>query len=535
MGSTEGEIQAKALLRYFVISAYLAADPPRGQKGAMLRQLASKVWHDENGEAFTAQAETIRAWVRRYQKGGLAALEDKRRSYGGVHALTEEEAELLCALKQEVPERSIERVIAIAERMKELEPGKARRSTVHRVLQRRGLSARKLRTADDKDLDRFEAVAPNELWQSDMLAGPWLPDPANPDKVRRAWLSAFMDDHSRLLLHGRFDFKQDQPALELVFRRSLQKWGQPAKCYYDNGAVYRSRHMKQVVAELGIHPIIFTTAYRPMGHGKIEALNRLIRAMFIAELKASNIRTLDELNEAFTAWADLEYNNRVHGETGQTPLERWRAGIERVRYADEERLRLAFLWKETRTPDKSGVFSLFGTRYQVGPELAKRRIQVRFDPEELHEVEVWWKDRFVQRVRPFEVQPHRRPKPKSERTELAASDVQDAKKPVADWLGHLVQQRRQQGFIEPPPRQQVEDARRQRAEADQAVLALLRERLDDGVVQDEPVMAFLDRYGPFDPEAVGELLTHLLEHTPADQHISHYLDAVRQQLRGGQA
>ena len=533
MGSTEEEIQAKALLRYFVISAYLAADPPRGQKGAMLRQLASKVWRDENGEAFTAEAETIRAWVRRYKKGGLAALEDKRRTYGGVHALTEEEAELLCARKQEVPERSIERVITIAERMKELEPGKARRSTVHRVLQRRGLSARKLRTADDKDLDRFEAVAPNELWQSDMLAGPWLPDPANPDKVRRAWLSAFMDDHSRLLLHGRFDFKQDQPALELVFRRSLQKWGQPSRCYYDNGAVYRSRHMKQVVAELGIHPIIFTTAYRPMGHGKIEALNRSIRAMFIAELKASNIRTLDELNEAFTAWADLEYNNRVHGETGQTPLERWRTGIERVRYADEERLRLAFLWKETRTPDKSGVFSLFGTRYQVGPELAKRRIQVRFDPEQLHEVEVWWKDRFVQRVRPFEVQPHRRPKPK--KAEVAVSDEQDAKKPVADWLGHLVQQRRQQGFIEPPPRQQVEDARRQRIEADQAVLALLRERLDDGVVQDEAVMAFLDRFGPFDLEAVDEALTRLLEHTPADQHVSHYLDAIRQHLRGGQA
>ena len=235
MGSTDEEIQAKALLRYFVISAYLAADPPRGQKGAMLRQLASKVWRDEDGEAFTAEAETIRAWVRRYKMGGLAALEDKRRTYGGVHALTEEEAELLCALKQEVPERSIERVIAIAERMKELEPGKARRSTVHRVLQRQGLSARKLRTAEDKDLDRFEAVAPNDLWQSDMLAGPWLPDPNNPGKVRRAWLSAFMDDHSRLLLHGRFDFKQDLPSLEMVFRRSLQKWGLVSRVYVTMG------------------------------------------------------------------------------------------------------------------------------------------------------------------------------------------------------------------------------------------------------------------------------------------------------------
>ena len=169
----------------------------------------------------------------------------------------------------------------------------------------------------------------------------------------------------------------------------------------------------------------------------------------------------------------------------------------------------------------------------MGPELARRRIQVRFDPEDLHEVEVWWKERFVQRVRPFEVQPHRRPKPK--KAEVAVSDEQDAKKPVADWLDHLVQQRRQQGFVEPPPRQQVEDARRQRIEADQAVLALLRERLDDGVVQDETVLDFLHRFGPFEPEAVTDVLQRLLQHAPADQHVSYYLDAIRQQLRGGQA
>ena len=527
MGSTEEEILAKALQRYFVISAYIAADPPRGQKGAMLRQLADKIWRDDNNEPFTVAAETIRAWVRQYRVGGIDALKDKRRTNSGMQALTDEEAKLLCELKREVPERSIDRVITIAERVKDLEPGKAKRSTVHRLLQRHGLSARKLRTSEDKDLDRFEAAAPNDLWQSDMLAGPWLPDPNNPDKMRRAWLSAFMDDHSRLLLHGRFDFKQNQPALEIVFRRSLQKWGQPSKVYYDNGKVYRSRHMKQVVAELGIHPIIFTRTYRPMGHGKIEALNRLIRAAFIAEIKATNIRTLDELNEAFTAWADIEYNNQVHGETGQTPLKRWRTGIERVRYADEERLRLAFLWKETRTPDKSGVFSLFGTRYQVGPEMAKRRIQVRFDPEDLHEIEVWWKERFMERVLPFEVHTNRRPQP--QKSEEVVSDKDDTKS-VANWLGHLVEQRRQESFVE--PRQQVEDAKLQRAEADQAVLTLLREHLDDGVVYDDTVLDFLYRYGPFDPNAVNDVLKRLLEHTPTDQHVSYYLDIVKKQLWG---
>ena len=53
-----------------------------------------------------------------------------------------------------------------------------------------------------------------------------------------------------------------------------------------------SGHMKQIVATLGIHRIIYTQPYRPQGHGKIEALNKYIRNAFIAELKASSIRPL---------------------------------------------------------------------------------------------------------------------------------------------------------------------------------------------------------------------------------------------------
>ena len=530
MGSTEEEIKAKALLRYFVISVYIAADPPHGRKGVLLRQLADKVWRDEDGEAFTAEAETIRAWVRRYNKGGLAALEDKRRTYGGVHALTEEEAELLCALKQEVPERSIERVIAIAERMKELEPGKARRSTVHRVLQRRGLSARKLRTAEDKDPDRFEAVAPNDLWQSDMLAGPWLPDPDNPDKARRAWLFAFLDDHSRLLLHGRFDWKQGLPALELVMKRALQKYGVPRRVYFDNGKVYRSGHTARICAQLGVHRVVFTQIRRPEGHGKIEAFNRFVRSAFLPELAASKVVTLDQLNEAFVAWLELEYNARPHGQTGQAPLERWREAAHRVRYASEEALRQAFLFRERRTPDKAGVFTLCGTKYQVGPKLARRRVEVRYDPEALHEVEVWKDDRLAERVSPLMVHADRRPwsEPSSERPPKAS------KPPATDWLGHLVEQRRAQGQPEPDPRAIAHDARQRREEADEAALVVLRERLVEDALDLDAARDWLARFGPLDPVALAVWLdARLLLGERRDQHVVGVLEAAQAALDGG--
>ena len=525
--------RARALARYQVISAYLALDPPRGKRKATREQLAAKVWTDEHGQPFQVSAETIRVWVRRYNKGGLAALQDKQRKSQGVQALSTEQVELVCDLKREVPERSLDRIITIAEQMNLVESGMLRRSTLHRVLQRAGISRRPPSGSDDTDLDRFEADFPGELWQSDLLKGPWLPDPARPGKVRRACLYAFIDDHSRLLLYGRFSFKEDLPALELVLRRCLQRWGQCRKLYYDNGATYRAGHMKHIVAELGIHPIIYTTRHRPMGHGKIEALNRLIRSAFIAEVKASRITTLDALNEAFLAWADLSYNRKVHSETGEAPLTRWRAGLDKVKYADEEKLRLAFLWRERRTPDKAGVFSLFGTRYQVRSQLARRRIEIRYDPEVTDELEVWHQGRFVERVRPFSVKRHRRPKARAEADSSPKKTGNDAP-PVADWLGHLVKMRRAEAFIEPAPRQLAIQHAEARMAQDQAVIDLLTEHLDQAVIDVGACRDYLDRYGPFDPERAEQTLQRLLGQMPNDQHIHLYLDAIRRDHNGEQ-
>lgn len=511
----------KALDRYQVISSYVADPPPRGRRHLERQRLADRVWTDAHGEAFSVSAETIRAWVRAYRARGLQGLMDQPRSSRGVQALPDEVIEKACALKREVPERTLDRIIRILEDLDLVEVGTVKRSTLHRVLKARGLS-RQPAVPDRQDLDRFEAARPNDLWQSDMLAGPWLPDPERPGSVRRAWLYAFLDDHSRLCLHGRFSFKGDLPALELVFRRSLQKWGVPTKVYYDNGQVYRSGHMRQIVASIGTHRIIHTQAYRPMGHGKIEAFNRLVRRLFIAELKASPIHTLAELNEAFVAWLARDYNEEVHGETGQKPLDRWRAGIDRVRYVDDEVLRQAFLWREQRSADKTGVFSLHGVRFQVGPELAGRRVDVLYDPEDLREVEVHRDGRLRERARPLDVGPWRRPKPATPEAAPATSA------PVGDWLGHLVAQHRVDGVAEPDPRAWKAEAEARRDANTEAVLALLHEHLDEGVVDDAEVRAWLARFGPLDLEHVERELDVLVARESAGLHPRFYLERIRE-------
>jgi transposase InsO family protein len=518
-----------ALARYQIISAYLALEPKRGQKGPLLEQLASRTWPGPGGSALQPAAETIRGWVRRYRTGGLESLEDQPRTSSGVQVLAPEEIELCAQLKREVPERSLDRIIKILEDTRRIEHGRIRRSTLHRALAPLGLTTRQLKKPDLADLDRWEADFPGDLYQSDMRSGPWLPDPARPGKLRQAWLYAFLDDHSRLLLHGRFSFRENLPALELVFRRCIQKWGLCRRVYYDNGQVYRSHHMKHICATLGIAPPTFTKPYRPEGHGKIEALNRLIKSAFVAEVRASHIRTLDELNEAFLAWTDLEYNRRPHAEIGEPPLERWKRGAAHLRYAEDDKLRQAFLWREHRSPDKAGLFSLCGQRYQT--LLGRKRVEVRFDPEALELVEIWHQGRFVERIGPFVVHTHRRPRPEPD--EPAARPAQ-ARPPTVDWLAHLVDKRQRLEFLEPSPRQLAEQAAQGRAQADQAVAELLAQRLDPAIFDESDVRAWLDRFGPFDAARAAAVLDRLFaQGARPDHHIHFFLEAIQKDAHGG--
>jgi len=504
----------RALLRYQAISAYLSLDPPRGQRAVLLQTLSEKVWHLPDGRQIRFAAETLRSWVRKYREGGLAALEDRPRPRPGVQKLTAKQIDILCALKREVPSRSVDRVIEVAEELDKIPKGVLTRSTVHRVLKAHGLSRRKAAEGSTTDLDRFEAAFPNDLWQSDMMAGPWLPDPNRPGKQRRAWLHAFLDDHSRLLLAGRFAFKSDLPTLELVFREALRRHGIPKRVYYDNGGPYRSKHMAQAVAVLGCHSPIHTQAYRPEGHGKIEAFNRYCRAAFVDEVKASSITTLDDLNRAFRAWVDLKYNRRVHGETQQAPWERWRAGAHRVVVVEETHLRQAFLFRVNRTTDKTGVFKLHSVRFQTSAAQARRKVEIRYDPEHMDEVEVWRDNRFQERATPLDVTPHRRP---TRRAHEPAKPPEEA----SDYLGHLTARHTPR-----PLEDGVEQALAERKAQDDAVVELLAHHMVDDAFDEAAVRRFLAQFGPLDPDRFAASLGDVMALGGTDQHVLPLMQGV---------
>jgi putative transposase len=107
------------------------------------------------------------------------------------------------------------------------------------------------------------------------------------------------------------------------------------------------------------------------------------------EVETSEITSLADLNESFWAWLELVYHCHEHSETGQTPLERYQAGLQQVRTADPEILRKAFLWREFRQVRKNATLDLQGNTYQVDPSLSGRRLELRFDPFDLSHIELF--------------------------------------------------------------------------------------------------------------------------------------------------
>ena len=74
--------------------------------------------------------------------------------------------------------------------------------TLREQLQKRGLTRAEL-LRDQRTFGRYEAAEPNERWIADVLIGSWVPQP-RASGSQKARLFLIVDDHSRLLVHGRW-------------------------------------------------------------------------------------------------------------------------------------------------------------------------------------------------------------------------------------------------------------------------------------------------------------------------------------------
>jgi transposase InsO family protein len=261
--------------------------------------------------------------LRRYRDGGLEALEPRSRRPRTNPGRTPDHIRArIVALRTELVASGLDGgPITIAWHLEREGLPVPSTSTIRRILHAAGLVVPEPRKRPRSSWIRFEAAAPNEVWQSDFTH--WrLADGTEVEILD--WL----DDHSRYLLALTVFRRVAGDDVVATFVAAGEEYGWPAATLTDNGAVYTSRFtggrngFEYLLAYLGVRQKNGAPGH-PQTQGKIERFHQTMKRWLERQPAA---RTLGEL-QAQLDRLRLHYNeHRPHRATGRmTPAEAYRA------------------------------------------------------------------------------------------------------------------------------------------------------------------------------------------------------------------
>ena len=383
-----------ALFRYGLIAPLVLETLPRGELTRRAQQIASRLYDIPHSTRRQVSVDTLLEWTLRYRRNGLPALTPQpRKDTGQQRVIAPETAALIERLKRENPHRTGTMLL------RDLPPDSISPATLYRFLRARGLTERQLLVdnINAHSHKKYEAEYANQIWQSDMLFGPWVHRPGG--GKMQVFLQATLDDASRLIPHGQFYASQGLDSFLHCLRESITARGLPTRLYMDNAKIYRSPQLARIAASIGIL-IIHTPPYKPEGRGKIERFFRSVREQFLASLDPKALLSLDQLNERLWHWLETVYHRREHsslkalesaGGGPTTPLLRWQRDIDQVRQLPPATdMRRLFFHRVDRLVRRDSTFLLRNRFFEAPPHLAGKRIEVRFDPLDLTQLDLYF-------------------------------------------------------------------------------------------------------------------------------------------------
>jgi transposase InsO family protein len=370
-----------AHFRLSVVGSLLSAPPSPGELDAELDRLAQKVWrHPLTGAPVRFGQSTIERWYyeARAAANPVDALRRKlRQDSGRFRKIPDEQAEALRLQYAQHPSWSFKlHLDNLASRI-ESDPrlGKPPSyATLRRFMVAQGLLRRRrarraferdVQTVADREVRSFESEYTGALWHLDFHHGSrkvLLPKGEWTTPI----LLAVMDDRSRLICHAQWYLGETTESLIHGLGQAFVKRGLPRSLMSDNGSAMIAAETNQGLARLSI--VHHTTLpYSPYQNGKQESFWGQVEGRLLPMIEGHVDLTLSFLNQATQAWMEMEYNQKIHSETGQTPLARWLDGPSVGRDCPGvDDLRLAFTSATTRSQRQSdGTVSIAGARFEI--------------------------------------------------------------------------------------------------------------------------------------------------------------------------
>lgn len=391
-----------ATKRIEILSPLLYGEVDLGKRALLLRQISEQEGISER---------TLRRWLFLYQHDGYQGLLPKSKPGNTNSSVTERIVDEAVMLRREVPTRSIRQIITILEMEGLVTPGQIKRSTLQDQLMKRGYGSRQLSMYHSSGAGaarRFQRTNRNDLWQMDLKYLLVLPETSQ-RKAQQLYVSAIIDDATRVVVACKVYEKQDTHNVLESFRHAIERYGLPDRIFTDLGSQYISRHMNQVCAKLGIKKLT-AKPLRPASKGKIENFNKQLDC-FVAEVKLKRPQSASEVQHYLDIWLYELYHNKPHSAlSGKAPLTVFKQDKKDLRWASKEQLDFAFVFTEPRLVDKTGCLSFRSIFWEAGQDLIGMKVDVAFRPDNPDEIEIFHEGFEPRKIKPLVIKEHSAPR-----------------------------------------------------------------------------------------------------------------------------
>lgn len=378
-----------ALFRFSVIGPLINSHLGHGELKKHIRLLSQRKYTIPGTSRHFVGEGTISEWMSKYRDKGFDGLKPKiRNDKGKCRSLSPDTMSMIAQKKQDNPRRPVQLICRDLYRKGKIGSSIQPLATLYRHLQVKKLG----KTGTPKNQQkRFEHRFSNQMWQADVMYGPFIPHKKG-ERSKRTYLFDIIDDASRLIVGARFFESEKLIHLKDVFKQAVITYGVPSKLFVDNGKIFKARELEVACAKLST-ALIFSTPYYPEGKAKVEKVHRRFREQFLTDIHG--VTTLAELNDKFEEWLQNEYNRSPHqGIGGKTPLEKYLERTSHIRrlpaHIDIKEL---FYHEEQRQVGKDATFRINNILYEAPEHLIGNKIQVFFDSDDMDMVKIRFQGR----------------------------------------------------------------------------------------------------------------------------------------------
>ena len=270
---------------------------------------------------FEIARKTGYKWLARFEAEGRDGLADRSRAPRTSPLRTAPEVEaLVCSVREAHPAWGGRKIRWLLERQGITELPAV--STITDILRRNGLLGAPM-PRDPVAWERFEAVAPNDMWQMDFKG--WFDTSQG-----RCDPFDVLDDHSRFNLCLSAYGDQKATTVKTLLSATFREYGIPKQILCDNGSPWANTQTGFRWTALGVWlldldiQITHTAVRHPQTIGKDERFHRTLGLEVLATRPAWESRA--DVQAAFDQWRPIYNHQRPHEAlTGAVPADRYNA------------------------------------------------------------------------------------------------------------------------------------------------------------------------------------------------------------------